>query len=82
MRNAQLENGILVGVHNKRGVTSRGMLDGGTLERNIAKKYREWADATKIEWPKTSSLLKEIARSFENTARFQDEQAERTDWEY
>jgi transcriptional regulator with XRE-family HTH domain len=82
MRNAQLENGMMLGVHNQQGVTSRGMFDGGTIERNIAKRYHAWGEATKFEWPRTSALLKEIARSFENTARFQDEQAERTDWEY
>lgn len=82
MRNAQLENGISMGVHNQQGVTCRGMFDGGTIERNVAKKYHVWSDAAKIEWPRTSALLKQIARGFENTARFQDEQAERTDWEY
>ena len=82
MRNVHVENGILVGIHNQRGVTSRGMFDGGTLERELVKKYNSWSDATKLEWPRTSSLLRQIARSFENSARHFDEQAERTDWEY
>jgi hypothetical protein len=82
MRNTQLENGMSIGVHNQQGVTCRGMFDGGTIERDAAKKYHAWSDATKIEWPRTSALLKQIARGFENTARFQDEQSERTDWEY
>ena len=82
MRNVHVENGILVGVHNQRGVTSRGMFDGGTLERELVRKYNAWSDATKLEWPRTSSLLRQIARSFGNSARHLDEQAERTDWEY
>lgn len=81
-KNTHIENGLLIGVHNKRGVTSRGMHDGGALERELAKKYNDWADLAKIEWPHTSALLRQIARSFENDARHHDEQAERTDWEY
>ncbi len=82
MRNSRLENGMLAGVHNRQGVTSRGMLDGGQQERNLAENYTCWADATKLEYPRTSALLREIARSYENHARIFDEQAERHDWEY
>lgn len=82
MRNTHLENGISIGVFNQGGVTSRGMFDGGGLERGKAGKYDAWADATKLEWPRTSAVLREIARSFKNTARRFDEEAERTDWEY
>ena len=80
LRNGDIEQGISIGVHNKMGVTSRGIFEGGTIERSSAKKYSEWSGALKLEWPKTSALLKEIARGFESSARFHDEQAERTDW--
>lgn len=82
MRNAQVEKGMSIGVFNQQGVTSRLMTTGGTIERDIAKRYHAWSDATKIEWPRTSAVLKQIARSFENTARHHDEQTERFDWEY
>jgi transcriptional regulator with XRE-family HTH domain len=82
MRNAHLETGIIVGVRNGRGVTMRGMQDGGELERNVASRYNKWAEATKLDYPRTSAMLREIARSYENTARTFDEQAERNDWEY
>jgi transcriptional regulator with XRE-family HTH domain len=82
MRNSHIENGMSIGVYNQQGVTSRLPSTGGTIERDIAKRYHTWSDATKIEWPRTSAVLKEIARSFENTARHHDEHAERFDWEY
>ena len=82
MRNTHIEKGMSIGVFNQRGVTSRLMTTGGTIERDIAKGYHTWSDATKIEWPRTSAVLKQIARSFENTARHHDEHAERFDWEY
>jgi transcriptional regulator with XRE-family HTH domain len=82
MRNAELETGILVGIHNSRGVTSRGMLDGGRQERDIASSYNKWAEATKLEYPRTSAMLREIARSYESSAQTFDEHAEKHDWEY
>lgn len=82
MTNDHLENGMLSGVHNKQGVTTRGLFDGGQLERVEANQYRMWADAVKFEWPRTAALLERIARSFEDTAKFHDEHAELTDWSY
>ncbi|HUN86138.1 MAG TPA: helix-turn-helix domain-containing protein [Terracidiphilus sp.] len=82
MRNAHMEKGMSIGVFNQQGVTSRLMTTGGTIERDKAKRYHAWSDATKIEWPRTSAVLKDIARSFENTARHHDDHAERVDWEY
>jgi transcriptional regulator with XRE-family HTH domain len=80
MHNSQIESGLMIGVHNNRGVTSRGMLDGGAQERGIAKRYNEWAESTKLEYPRTSAMLREIARSYENHARDFDDEAERNDW--
>lgn len=82
MRNAHLETGVILGIHNSQGVTVRGMQDGGDQERNVADKYNKWAEATKLEYPRTSAMLREIARSYENTARTFDDQAERNEWEY
>ena len=82
MRNAKLETGIMIGVHNNRGVTSRRMLDGGKQERDVAARYNRWAEATKLDYPRTSAMLREIARSYENHARDFDDEAERSDWRY
>jgi transcriptional regulator with XRE-family HTH domain len=82
MRNVHIENGIVTGIHHNRGFTCRGLLDGGAPERNLAQTYRKWANELKLEWPRTSSLLERIARSWEENARYHDEDAERTDWTY
>jgi len=79
-RNAKIEQGVIIGVHNGRGVTSRGMLDGGQQERDLAKQYNAWAEATKFDSPRTSAMLREIARSYETHARDFDEVAEQNDW--
>ncbi|MFZ1010724.1 MAG: helix-turn-helix transcriptional regulator [Candidatus Sulfotelmatobacter sp.] len=82
MNNRNIETGILVAIHNNRGATSRALFDGGGQERGVAQKYRIWADALKLDWPTTSSLLERIARSFEQDAQMHDEHAEHTDWEF
>jgi hypothetical protein len=82
MKNDHLEKGLLRNIHNKRGVTWRGMLEGGTQERTIADSYEKWADVVKFESPRTASLLRRIALSFEESARRVDEHAEHTDWSY
>jgi transcriptional regulator with XRE-family HTH domain len=80
VRSREMELGILVGIQNNRGVTRRGLLDGGVQERAIAKQYRDWAKATELEWAHTSALLERIARTFEEHGQWHDQQAERTDW--
>lgn len=82
MNNRNIETGILIAVHNSRGVTSRALFDGGGQERGIAHRYRTWADTLKLDWPRTSSLLEKIARSFDDDAQKHDENAEHTDWEF
>jgi hypothetical protein len=46
----------LIAIHNNRGVTTRGLFDGGDQERGVAHQYHAWSDALKLDWPRTSSL--------------------------
>jgi len=82
MNNRNIEKGMLIAIHNNRGVTTRALFDGGGQERGVAHRYHTWADALKLDWPRNSSLLERIARSFEEDAQHHDEHAEHTDWEY
>ena len=82
MKNDHLDNGILRGVHNKRGVIRRDVLEGGAMERAIADRYEKWADKMKFESPRTASLLGRIALSFEESALRVDEHAEHSDWTF
>lgn len=82
MNNRNIEKGILLAIHNNRGVTSRALFDGGGQERGLAHMYRTWAESLKLDFPTTSSLLERIARSFEENAQMHDEHAEHTDWEF
>lgn len=75
-----LQTGVMLGIHNNRGGTWRGLTDGGAQERSIASRYHEYAKATELEWPRTSALLEQIARSYEEEGQRHDQRAERTDW--
>jgi transcriptional regulator with XRE-family HTH domain len=79
-RSQHLENGISVGIHNKRGATWRAMNDGGAQERNLAIYYRKCSKSAALEWPRTSALLEQIAKSYEWEGNRHDEDAERREW--
>ena len=79
-RSHDLERGIFVGIHNNHGPTWRGMTDGGAQERERAKYYRKCSEETVLEWPRTSAMLEQIAKSYEHKGGWEDDNAERRDW--
>ena len=72
----ELENGFLIGRLNSRGVTSRGVYDGGQQERDLAAQYRDWSTITASKWPRTSRILRRVSDRYERDARRQDAEAE------
>ena len=77
VRSQHVGQGFTTGKFNLRGVTSRGMFDGGEQERSLADGYR--ADAAKIAsaWPLTAQLLRRLADSYESSGRQFDRES---DW--
>ena len=71
----ELEEGFEVGIFNKRGVVTRSLFEGGEQEGDLAKKYKTYAEACEIEWPRTASVLRRVAKSYEEYARREDERA-------
>jgi transcriptional regulator with XRE-family HTH domain len=67
--------GFSVGIYNKRGVFSKTLKEGGAQERTLAEKYRQYADASNLEWTKTAATLRRIAEGYEEHARREDAQA-------
>jgi hypothetical protein len=62
--------------YNRRGVTSRGMFDGGQQERNLAAWYATQAKALTPRWSRTAAILRDFERTYLGEARYQDLQAE------
>jgi len=75
--NDQLERGFTIGLRNKRGVTSRGMTEGGKQEYDLAKRYEDWAEAVQATYPRTAGALRSVAESYREEGRRNDEEARR-----
>lgn len=76
LESESLERGLEIGKFNSRGVTSRGVFDGGKQERALATQYEEWARKVMVRWPKTGRLLREMAESYKSWARREDAMSE------
>lgn len=69
-------SGFSVGIYNKRGAFSKSIREGGAQERDLAEKYRGYAEACKIHWSKTAATLRRTALAYEDDARRADAAAE------
>ena len=77
VRSEHLESGFYVGTRNSRGVTTRGVFDGGALERGEAAQYAAYAKAARLRWPRTAATLERLARSYSAEAIDFDNEAVR-----
>ncbi|WP_460461111.1 hypothetical protein [Angustibacter peucedani] len=73
----QLELGFYLRIINSRGVTSRGLEDGGAQEEALVAKYQALADRFSDEAPRTAAVFRRIASSYRADARQNEDQAER-----
>ncbi len=72
----EIGRGFCTGTLNRRGVYSRVPGEDGEQERDLAARYRGWADALRHEFPYVGGLLDEIAVSYDHYAGWQDNRAE------
>ena len=68
--------GFNIGVFNGRGVSSRGIDEGGMQERALAAKYRGWAQQRALDHPYVSSILERIAAGYDREAEEEDTEVE------
>jgi hypothetical protein len=74
---SELDNGFRAQVYNSRGVTSRGLMEGGDQERELSDHYTRLAGAVREGWPRTAAILQSVADGYAVEARHHDEQVER-----
>ena len=67
-------SGFYAGVANSRGAVMRA--EGGGQERELAAKYRAWAEPLSFEFPFVSQVLERIAKSYDQEAACWDVEAE------
>ena len=78
--NDDIDQGFVIGLYNRRGVTTRFPTDGGGQERSLASVYRADAKASALLWPRTRAVLERIAAGYEADAAREDQSAEQRDW--
>lgn len=73
----EIAKGMEMARHNERGISWRGLADGGKQERDMAKKYQQDADQIKIDYPRTAAFLNRIAEGYIRDSKRMDKNAER-----
>jgi hypothetical protein len=73
MASPEVARGFSVGTRNARGAHWRG--PGGEQEREIAARYRGWADRLAYEYPYVGSILEGLAATYDREAKWNDSDA-------
>jgi hypothetical protein len=71
----EIFDGFGVGIYNKRGMVSKSPREGGSQERELAENYRAYAEACRVDWPRTATALRRVADEYEEEARREDAEA-------
>lgn len=69
-----MRRGFMIGTLHKRGITSRALDEGGAQERELAAKYRTYADKLRTSYPNLATTLDAIADSYEDWGRKEDKE--------
>jgi hypothetical protein len=72
----ELASGFITGIHNSRGTYTKSIGEGGKQERLLAERYRNYAEMSRDQWPRTAAVLNQIAESYTSDARREDIEAE------
>lgn len=73
---SEIRTGFAAGIFNSRGGTVRAVGEGGTQERELAQKFRNWARQRAPEFPFVGSILEGIADDYDRQARWEDEEVQ------
>jgi len=76
--NPRLDGDLHSQVINNRGMTSRGLTDGGVQERELTATYERDAEQIADFWPRTASVLRGIAQNYRRWAEDEDRSADLT----
>lgn len=77
LKRDEVESGLRDALINSRGVTTRGLEDGGAQEEALSQRYRTDADRLADVWPRSAALLRSLAEFYETDARRNENSAER-----
>ena len=67
-----MRRGFADGIYNKRGVTMRGLTDGGKQEYELADSFDGWAALLSDKWPRTAAVLRAVAEDYRAQGQRED----------
>ena len=77
-----LNNNYSTAMFNKRGSSTRGPFDGGTIEREHASYFEKLANDFKVNYPIVSDIFRKLSKGYLRDAKRMDDQATRDRLEY
>jgi hypothetical protein len=77
LQNDRIDRGLEIRVFNNRGVTSRSLDEGGQKEWKLGEGYRSRAEQFVTRWPRSATIFRRLAETYEADARREDDEAER-----
>jgi hypothetical protein len=77
----KLNNSFEIGISNNRGIVTKSLEEGGKQEIELCKKYKDYADKLNTRFPKTASILYDVAEDYKNQSKKEDEEVEIRDLE-
>ena len=71
-----IDRGLITERYNIRGTVTKALYEGGAQERELAGRYHEWANISRLRWPRVARALDSIAKGWEQDAEREDNRAE------
>lgn len=76
VKSSEMERGLAISRFNSRGIVSRGIYDGGRQEKELAARYRDNAHNLELSFPRTASILRELADDYDRHAHYEDREVD------
>lgn len=76
LKSPHIDDGVVTGISNKQGVTTRGLHDGGAQERELAREYADAASRVSARLPRLARILRRVTSSYEDLGRREDVESE------
>jgi hypothetical protein len=82
LESTNIEDGWRTQILNNRGIFSMSSIDGGKQERELVEKYMQYFRQFKNQWPRTATVLRDVASRYNQDALTRDNWAELTQDSY
>lgn len=80
--NTDIISGFKTRIYNKRGVTSRPALEGGSLEHRESQKYKKYADRVRYTHPIVCRIFDDLSNEYHHMAESEDKRVKIEKMEY